>query len=85
MQHPLKEDNDKINCFTELCDDFMTTEKECLSINFDEVKKALRGTKNHSSAGADGIENFWYNNFSSTQQYLARIFTSFLRSEVPIP
>ncbi|XP_030949870.1 uncharacterized protein LOC115973767 [Quercus lobata] len=85
VEHPLNEGTENIIRFKELCNNLITSEGDCPPITAEEVKKALRGTKNFSAAGPDCIKNFWWKKFTSTHQHLARIFSSYLKSEIPIP
>ena len=52
-------DKSRLFRFRETCDNLITPEEECPPITSEEVKKALRGSKNNSAAGPVGIKCFW--------------------------
>lgn len=78
-------DTPAIKLFAEFCNNNAQASEECPPISELEVKNAITGTKNFSAPGWDGINNYWWKKFTSTHHHLARIFTSYIKKEQPIP
>ncbi|WP_165309806.1 hypothetical protein, partial [Enterobacter cloacae complex sp. 4DZ3-17B2] len=81
----LNADTPGIVIFTVLCDEVTQQSEDCPPVSALEVKNAITGARNFSSPGWDGINNYWWKKFTSVHQHLARIFTSYINGDQPIP
>lgn len=85
MPQPFNEDTPAIAHFTAFVRGHLTPGEVCNEITEEEVKQALRGAKNFSAPGPDGINTFWWKTFSCVHRRLARVFNSWLNDGHPIP
>lgn len=58
---------------------------EALKITEEDIHRALKGTKNWSAPGSDGLQNYWWKNFRSTYTSLAKMFQEALKDPPMIP
>ena len=84
---PLNEDATGVEVFRNFCvqQGIEHPAEDCPPISAEEVKNAIIGTRNFSAPGPDHINNFWFKKLASTHHHLARIFTSFLNGDQPVP
>lgn len=82
---PCRADTPAVTHFGSYVRGLTTPGVECDEITEEEVQLALKGTKNFSAPGPDGINNFWWKKFTCVHRRLARVFNSWLQEERPIP
>lgn len=82
---PFNEDTPAMAHFTAFIRGYQTPGEGCHEVTEEEVQQALRGAKNFSAPGPDGIHTFWWKKFSCVHRRLAKVFNSWLSDGRPIP